>query len=207
MAPAGSDGLECAEPNLGDRASLLVDVASIFRATIDVKRQNLATVCCVVMCLVGCGTMPQTADEFRTAISGASLGRIEKLEVNRSVREVALTFQQKAPECFNVSVRTVSHSLTRPHNSLIEYRATVLPGVTRAELHLQQLHKINTIYPSKPPEGGAYLVVVDAVALAGNRTQLQIFGPSIGMRDVYRTIKDWAAGKDVACPDMANPGL
>lgn len=169
-------------------------------------RRSLVAACCAAVWLAGCGSVPQTAEEFRTAVTGAPLARIESLEVDRPIRDVTLTFQRKAPECFNVSVRTVSRSVLNNHNSLIEYRATVVPGTTRTELHLQQLHKINAVYSSKPPEGGAYIVVVDAHALPGNRTRLQTFGPSIGLDGVYRAIRGWATGKDMGCPDMANAG-
>ena len=165
----------------------------------------LATVALGVM-LAGCGGMPQTAEEFRQAVPGAMLAKTDTYEVNRSVRDVATTFQRKAPECLNMSVRTVSQSTTSYQNILTDYRATVVPGGERAELHLQQLHKTGVIYPSKPPEGGAYIIVADAYPLPGNRTRMQLYGPSIGYDVVYRAIRGWASGDSLGCPDLTKIG-
>jgi hypothetical protein len=157
--------------------------------------------------LQGCGNMPQNAEEFRKAAPGAMLGKTDTYEVNRSQRDVAATFQRKAPECLNMAVRTVSQTSTSYQNILTEYKATVVPGGERAELHLQQLHKGGgVIYASKPPEGGMYLIVADAYPLPGNRTRMQLYGPSIGYDVVYRAIRGWAAGDNLGCPDMTKIG-
>jgi hypothetical protein len=157
--------------------------------------------------LQGCGNMPQNAEEFRKAAPGAMLGKTDTYEVNRSYRDVAATFQRKAPECLNMAVRTVSQTSTSYQNILTEYKATVVPGGERAELHLQQLHKGGgVIYASKPPEGGMYLIVADAYPLPGNRMRMQLYGPSIGYDVVYRAIRSWAAGDNLGCPDMTKIG-
>jgi len=157
--------------------------------------------------LQGCGSMPQTAEEFRKAAPGAMLGKTDTYEVNRAYREVSATFQRKAPECLNMAVRTVSQTSTSYQNILTEYKATVVPAGERAELHLQQLHKGGgVIYASKPPEGGMYIIVADAYPLPGNRTRMQLYGPSIGYDVVYRAIRGWAAGDNLGCPDLTKIG-
>jgi len=157
--------------------------------------------------LQGCGNMPQNAEEFRKAAPGAMLGKTDSYEINRSYRDVAATFQRKAPECLNMAVRTVSQTSTSYQNILTEYKATVVPGDERAELHLQQLHKGGgVIYPSKPPEGGAYIIVADAYPMPGNRTRMQLYGPSMGYDVVYRAIRGWAAGDNLGCPDLTKIG-
>ena len=108
-----------------------------------------------VALLQGCGGMPQTAEEFRKAAPGAMLAKTETYEVNRPYRDVAATFQRKAPECLDmIEVRTLSKTSTSYQNIVSEFTATVVPGAERTELHLQQLHKGAVIYPSKPPAGG-----------------------------------------------------
>jgi hypothetical protein len=157
--------------------------------------------------LQGCGSMPQTAEEFRKAAPGAMLAKTDSYEVNRSQRDVAATFQRKAPECLNMAVRTVSQTSTSYQNILTEYKATFVPGGERAELHLQQLHKGGgVIYASKPPEGGVYIIVADAYPMPGNRTRIQLYGPSIGYDVVYRAIRGWAAGDNLGCPDLTKIG-
>jgi hypothetical protein len=156
--------------------------------------------------LQACGGMPQNAEEFRNAVPGAMMTKTESYEVNRPMREVAATFQRKAPECLNLSVRTVSQTTTSYQNILTEYKSTVVAGGERAELHLQQLHKTGVIYPSKPPVGGVYVIVADAHPLAGNRTRVQLYGPSMGYDVVYRAIRGWASGENLGCPDLTKIG-
>ena len=62
--------------------------------------------------LQACVQMPQTAEEFRKAVPGAMMTKTESYEVNRALRDVASTFRRKAPECLNLSVRTVSQTAT-----------------------------------------------------------------------------------------------
>jgi hypothetical protein len=165
-----------------------------------------APIAAATVVLQACGGMPQTAEAFRQAVPGAMLAKTDTYEINRPMRDVAATFERKAPECLNMAVRTVSQTSTSYQNILTEYRATVVPGGARAELHLQQLHKNGVIYPSKPPEGGAYIIVADAYPLPGNRTRMQLYGPSIGYDVVYRAIRGWAAGDNLGCPDLTKIG-
>lgn len=160
----------------------------------------------VALGAVACAPMPQTAEEFRKAVPGAVMAKTDSYEVNRSVKDVAATFRRKAPECLNVSVRTVSQTTTSYQNILTEYKPTVMVNGERAELHVQQLHKTGVIYPSKPPEGGIYLLVADAYPLPGNRTRIQTYGPSKGYDVLYRAVRGWASGDNVGCPDMTKIG-
>ena len=155
---------------------------------------------------VACAPMPQTAEEFRKAVPGAVMAKTDSYEVNRSMKDVAATFRRKAPECLNVSVRTVSQTTTSYQNILTEYKPTVVVNGERAELHVQQLHKTGVMYPSKPPEGGIYLLVADAFPLPGNRTRIQTYGPSKGYDVLYRAVRGWASGDNVGCPDMTKIG-
>ena len=155
---------------------------------------------------VACAPMPETAEEFRKAVPGAVMAKTDSYEVNRSIKDVAATFRRKAPECLNVSVRTVSQTTTSYQNILTEYKPTVVVNGERAELHVQQLHKTGVMYPSKPPEGGIYLLVADAYPLPGNRTRIQTYGPSKGYDVLYRAVRGWASGDNVGCPDMTKIG-
>lgn len=159
-----------------------------------------------VVLLQGCGGMPQSAEEFRKAVPGAMMTKTDSYEVNRSFKDVAAVFQRKAPECLNTAVRTISQTSTSYQNILTEYRGTALASAERAELHVQQLHKTGVLYPSKPPEGGAYIFVADAYPQAGNRTRIQLYGPSKGYDVLYRAVRGWATGENLGCPDLTKIG-
>jgi hypothetical protein len=156
--------------------------------------------------LAACVQMPQTAEEFRKAVPGAMMTKTESYEVNRPVKDVAAAFRRRAPECLKVSVRTVSQTSGSYQNILTEYTPTVIVTDQRTELHVQQLHKTGVLYPSKPPAGGVYIVVADAYPIAGNRTRIQLYGPSKGYDVLYRAIRGWSTGDNLGCPDMTKIG-
>jgi len=160
---------------------------------------------CTALCvlLAACAqNYPQNAQEFRDAVPGAFMGKVQTFEAKRPLREVAKTFQARAPECLNVSVRTVSQSSTSYQNILAVYKATVVNNPQKAELHLQRDYRSGVLVPGKVPPGGLYMLVADATAVDAKRTRIDIYGPSMGADVVIRAINGWAAGENLGCPDM-----
>ena len=157
----------------------------------------------VFLFVTGCATHhPQTAEEFRQAAPGAFLGKKETFEVNRSFKDVARTFQKKAPQCLNVRVKTVSQTTTSYQVIVTRYKPTVLVSNQRAELHIQQHHESGVLNVTKEPEGGYFLVVTDAYPVSKNKTKIVMYRPSMGYDVMIKAIKGWATGKNRGCPDM-----
>lgn len=153
----------------------------------------------VAALIAGCSVnYPQTADEFRQQIPAATFGKLQTFEAKRSYRDVARTFQAKAPECLNVAVRTVE----RGSSTTRTLKPTVLVNEKKTELHIQQTWSGNVIVPGKVPEGGMYYIVADATPIDRNRTRIDIYGPSMGADTLVRAIEGWATGENVGCPDM-----
>ncbi len=151
----------------------------------------------------GCSMQwPQTADEFRQQVPGAFMAKVTTFEAKRSFREVARTFQAKAPECLNVSVRSVERSSTSNINVLTTYKPTVRVNDKRAELHVQRHFQGNVIVPGKEPEGGLYFLVADATPVDRGTTRIDIYAPSRGADTLIRAITGWATGETLGCPDM-----
>jgi hypothetical protein len=160
---------------------------------------------CGALCLflAGCAqNYPQNAQEFRAAVPGAFMGKVQSFEAKRPLREVAKTFQAHAQECLNVSVRTVSQSSTSYQNILTVYKSTVVNNAQKAELHLQREFKSGVLVPGKVPPGGLYMLVADATAVDKARTRIDIYGPSMGADVIIRAINGWATGENLGCPDM-----
>jgi hypothetical protein len=152
--------------------------------------------------LAACAQHPQNAEEFRQLVPTSSFARVQTFEANRPFREVAKSFQAKAPECLNIAVRTRETSATSSVNILTTYKPTVVVTEKRAEVHVQRSFKGNVIVPGKPPEGGDYFVVADATPLDRNRTRVDIYAPKMGSGTLVRAITGWATGENVGCPDM-----
>jgi hypothetical protein len=166
--------------------------------------KRITTISVLAAALAGCAVnFPQTAEEYRKMAPGATFGKTETLEVNRPYRQVASTFQRKAPECLNIALRTEERSTTSYHVVETVYKPTVLAGDRRTELHVQIDYKKGVIVPGKVPPGGTYLLVADAYPLeGGKRTRFQWFGPSMGHDTLIRAVKGWATGENLGCPDL-----
>ena len=145
---------------------------------------------------------PQNAEEFRQFVPTSSFAKVQTFEANRPFREVAKTFQAKAPECLNLAVRTRETSATSNINVLTTYKPTVVVTEKRAEVHVQRSLKGNVIVPGTPPAGGDYFIVADATPLDRNRTRIDIYAPKMGSTTIVRAITGWATGENVGCPDM-----
>jgi hypothetical protein len=154
--------------------------------------------------LAGCAVnFPQNAQEFREQVPGATFGQKKTFEAKRSFREVARTFQAKAPECLSVSVRTVSQTATSYQNILTTYKPTVRVSGQKAEIHVQRHYQGGgVIIPGKEPEGGLYVLVADATPVDRARTRIDIYAPTHGADAMIRAITGWATGENVGCPDM-----
>jgi hypothetical protein len=162
-----------------------------------------ATLSCAL--LSGCAAIsghPQTAEEFRKAVPGAFLGKVESFEVDRPFSEVARTFQKRAPECLNVTIKTVSRTNMSYQVIVTTYKPTVLVNGEKAELHVQFHHDQGVMNVTKEPEGGYYLVVADLFPLGNNRTRVDLYRPSMGYDALIKGIKGWAASDNSGCPDL-----
>ena len=155
------------------------------------------------LALAGCVNFPQNAQEFREQIPGATFGQKQTFEAKRPYRDVAKTFQAKAPQCLSLSVRTISQTSTSYQNILATYKPTVLVGAQKAELHVQRHYQGGgVIIPGKEPEGGLYMLVADATPIDRNRTRIDIYAPTHGADTMIRAVTSWATGENVGCPDL-----
>ncbi len=167
------------------------------------KHHFIFTVVVFSIWISGCAMHhPQTAEEFRQAVPGAFLAKVETFEVNRPFRDVASTFQKMAPQCLNVTVKTTSQSHMSYQVIVTTYKPTVLVSADKAELHVQQHHEQGVLNVTKEPEGGYYLFVADATPINENRTKVDFYRPSMGHDVLIKAAKGWATGENIGCPDF-----
>jgi hypothetical protein len=151
----------------------------------------------------GCAiTHPQTAQEFREAVPGATFAKTESFVVDRSVGDVTRTFQEMAPKCLNKRIKSTSSGYMHHQVIVTDYNPTVRVTQTRTELHLQQDHVQGVMNVSNKPQRGYYLLVADATPVNKSKTRIDMYAPSVGYGNVNKAIKGWAAGKNVGCPDL-----
>ena len=169
------------------------------------NRSAIVTAALACALLSGCAAMtghPQNAEEFRKAVPGAFMGKVETFEVDRPFSEVARTFQEKAPECLDVSIRTVSRTYMSYQVIVTTYKPTVLVNGQKAELHLQFHHEQGVLNVTEEPDGGYYLLVADLFPLGENRTRVDLYRPSMGYDVLVKGVKGWAASDSSGCPDL-----
>jgi len=153
--------------------------------------------------LSGCaGHMPQTADKFRQELPGAFMGEVEKFKVNRAYTDIGKSFQQMAPQCLDVRIKTTSQTNMSYQVIVTKWNPTVKISDQRAELHIQQLHEKGVLNIYEVPDKGYYMMVVDAIPLGKNSSEVVMYRSSVGNKALIKAIKGWAAGKDIGCPDL-----
>jgi PBP1b-binding outer membrane lipoprotein LpoB len=166
------------------------------------RRPVLSTIVILLLFLFGCVSMPQTAEEFRKALPGAFMGKVETFEVNRPFVDVAETFQSMGPKCLDVRIKTISDTYQSHQVIVAKYTPTVIVTEDKAELYVQERHEAGVLAVHKEPEKGHFLMVVDAIPLDKNRTQITMYRPAKGHDVMVKAIKGWAAGKNAGCPDL-----
>ncbi len=165
-------------------------------------RFNIFTVFLVTMWLSGCVSHPQSAEEFRQAVPGAFMAKVETFEVNRPFSQVANTFQKMAPQCLSKTITTTSRTHMSYQVIVTTYKPTVLVTAKKAELHVQQHHEKGVLNVSKEPKGGYFLLVADAQPINPNKTRIDLYRPSMGFGPMVKAIRGWATGENVGCPDL-----
>ncbi len=168
------------------------------------KNSAIKALAVLAILLPGCAVQyPQNAEEFRKAVPGAFMAKLQTFETNRAFRDVARTFQARAPECLNVSVRTVSQTGTSYQSYLTIYKPTVVVNERKAELHVQRHYQGGgIIVPGKEPPGGLYMLVADATPVDRSRTRIDIYAPTHGADTLIRAVTGWATGQNLGCPDL-----
>ena len=166
------------------------------------RRTVFSTMLILVLFLFGCVSMPQTPEEFRKAVPGAFMAKVETFEVNRAFMDVAEAFQSMGPKCLDVRIKTISDTYQSHQVIVAKYTPTVIVTEQKAELHVQERHEAGVLAVRKEPEEGHFLMVVDAIPLDENRTQITMYRPSKGHDAMVKAIKGWATGKNAGCPDL-----
>src|SRR5262245_56477534 len=103
-------------------------------------RVTRSTVMLGALWLAGCGVShPQTAAEFRTAVTGAYTATKDTFEVERPLAQVAASFQRLASDCLDRTIKTTEHQPGVSYSAVTtSYKPTVRVTATNAELHVQQ---------------------------------------------------------------------
>jgi hypothetical protein len=147
--------------------------------------------------------VPQTRREFVEAVNaGARSVKKEVFVVEQGFDEVYTTLQRKSTKCLDVQVKRSGFVGNQMEVSSSDYNPT-LRKVARgkAEFALQVVHRPSGVGATIPP-GGLYVMAADIRSVGNGRTEIVLYRPTMGYKDITRSLRDWAAGEDVDCPKL-----
>ena len=160
----------------------------------------------LVAIVSGCVRPPKTAEGFRQlAASGGMWAKVENFEVDRPYRAVAETFQRRSEACLRVQVVSTSSGGYQSHPTTFkrDYKPTVKLNQRRAEFYVQiHIEGTNLIKVYSEADGGDYVMVADAYPVGRNRTRIELHQVTVGHDVLMKSVRDWATGKSLACPDL-----
>lgn len=151
----------------------------------------------VVPLLAGCMTIA-TPEKFRTVVAGSRFGKVETIEVNRSLTQVTQSFKKKSEECLNFELTSTQKPTIGTSSTYVYAIATpsILQSNGLTELHFQ-VKSVGNMAPE--PEKGNYYLIADAKALGKTKTQVVIYRGNVTV--VAEAVKQWASGNERGCPD------
>jgi hypothetical protein len=145
--------------------------------------------------------VPQTREEFVSAVTSGTRGaKVENLVVERSFDEVYRTLEGRMAPCLDKKVERTAYVGYVEHSSS-DYNPT-LRRVSRdnAEFALQVVHFPRGIGEKTGP-GGLYVMAAD-LKRAGSSTEIVLYRPTIGYKNIVKSFQEWAEGSSTECPKL-----
>jgi hypothetical protein len=145
---------------------------------------------------------PQTREEFVKAVSeGARGAKVETLTIDRDFDEVYRTLEARTTACLDVTVERTANVGYVEHTSA-DYNPTLRRmGRDRAEFSLQVVHNPRAVGEKTGP-GGLYIMAADLKRAGDGRTEVVLYRPTVGFKNIYRGFVDWAQGTSNECPKI-----
>jgi hypothetical protein len=146
--------------------------------------------------------VPQTREEFVRAVSeGARGAKVETVVVERGFDEVYRTLEARTTPCLDEEVRRTAH-VGYVERSSSDYNPTLRkPGPDRAEFTLQVVHRPRGV-GHIPPPGGLYILAADLKPAGASRTEVVLYRPTIGFKEIAKSLIEWAEGRSTDCPKL-----
>ena len=145
--------------------------------------------------------VPQTREEFVSAVAGGTRGaKTETLTIERSFDEVYRDLEARMTPCLDIKVERTAYVGYTEHSSS-DYNPTLRKvGRDRAEFALQVVHFPRGIGEKTGP-GGLYVMAAD-LKRAGSGTEVVLYRPTIGYKNIVKSFVEWAEGSSNDCPKM-----
>lgn len=151
---------------------------------------------------IGAIQVPQTREEFVRVVAAGHTGvKMESFVIERSFDEVYKTLEARTAPCLDKEVRRSAY-VGYWENSSSDYNPTLKRlGPDRAEFTLQVVHNPRGV-GAVPPPGGLYIMAADLKRAGASRTEVVLYRPTIGFKDITKGFMRWVDGKSSDCPKL-----
>jgi hypothetical protein len=146
--------------------------------------------------------VPQSRKEFVQAVSeGRGATKMESLTSENGLDHLYALLEKKSAACLDKTVKRTGY-VGYYEVSTSDYNPSLKRvGSGKAEFSLQVVHNPRGVGHTPPP-GGLYIMAADLKAVAGNRTQVVLYEPTIGFKNIAKTLRLWLEGENADCPKL-----
>lgn len=174
---------------------------SMLRVTLPLALIAVATL--MLMDPAGAFDVPQSRAEFVSAVqSGARGVRMETFTIDRPFDEVYRALEARCNPCLDVTVNRSGMVGGTMEVTSADYNPTLkrMSG-DRAEFSLQVVHRPRAI-GEVTPAGGLFIMAADVKKAGARATEVTLYRPSMGFKDITRSFMSWVDGKSKDCPKI-----
>ena len=146
--------------------------------------------------------VPQTRSEFTDAVAKGTKGsKMETFVVERGFDEVVKAIEARCAPCLDKLVeRTANVGYVERSSS--DYNPSFKRvNRDRAEFTMQVVHRPRGV-GAVPPANGLYVIAADVKRAGANRTEVVIYRPVMGFKEIPRALLQWAEGTSSDCPKL-----
>jgi hypothetical protein len=126
---------------------------------------------------------------------------METFTVERSFDEVYRTLEARTTPCLDVKVERTAYVGYTEHSSSDYNPMLKRVGRDLAEFTLQVVHNPRGVGHTPPP-GGLYVMAVDVKRAGASRTEVVLYRPVMGFKNIAKSLIEWAEGSDTDCPKL-----
>lgn len=145
--------------------------------------------------------VPQNRQEFVAAVVSGEGAPVETFTTDQPLDKVFDVLKERATTCLDVETKRTAY-VGYVERSSSDYTPTLRRvGKDRAEFTLQVQHNPRGV-GHKPPMGGLYMMAADLRSIDGNRTEVVLYRPGIGVKKIVASLKQWFEGDPAPCPKL-----
>jgi hypothetical protein len=145
--------------------------------------------------------VPQSREEFVSVVTGdAHGGKMETFVAERDFDEAYRALEAHTTPCVDVQVERTVYGYTEHSSS--DYNPTLRRvGRDRAEFSLHVIHRPRGV-GEDAPSGGIIVMAADLKWADPSRNEIVLYRPTIGYKNVAKSLIQWAEGSGADCPKL-----